>query len=1003
MPCGTGEIEKNQRSGCIKKMESNTVKDLQQNYTNNPWYQCAVRTAVVCGIFSLIVLVLFVVNYIQWRVIDASWEVQSLELKKQFGQNPDDQQLLSKIRQLDLQFRQHRIRRLDFSRKGGYLLLGSVVIMLIAIKSADTFKKKLPSPQASSGKDSELLRQEKFARWAVVSGLVIIGLSALFLEMSLDVDFGETEGAISTSYPSFEEFSRNWPSFCGPQGLGIADFNDIPDKWNGKSGEGIIWKTKVPLHGNNSPIAWEDRIFLSGGDPNGLKVFCYDAVSGSLLWTGDVPSPHLKNQEEPFEAYEGTGFASSTLVTDGRRVYAIFVTGDIGSFDFNGKNIWTKSLGIPDSAYGYAASLAMYRNLVLIQLDQGGPEDGISKMIALDGLTGQTVWETKRPVPNSWASPIVTKIGEQFRLITCADPWVIAYDPADGTELWRVNCLYGDVAPSPIYANGLVFAIEPDQKLVAIRADGQGDITKTHIAWVNDEWGPSICSPVSNGEFIFMLESAGLLGCYKNSDGTKLYEQDLRESFMASPSLVGDKLYLLTDEGVMFIIQAGPEYKELTKCELGEKCHASPAFADGRIYIRGLDNLYCIENMGTSASYPSFEEFSRNWPAFRGPQGLGIVTDANTPDSWDGKSGDGILWKTEIPLHGNNSPVVWENRIFLSGGDPNGLKVFCYDTISGKLLWTGDVPSPHLKNQDEPFEVMEDTGFAASTLVTDGRRVYAIFVTGDIGAFDFNGKNVWTKSFGIPDSSYGYASSLAMYRNLVLIQLDQGGPDDGISKMIALDGLTGQTVWETKRPVPNSWASPIVTKIDEQFQLVTCADPWVIGYDPSNGTELWRVNCLYGDVAPSPIYANGLIFAIEPDAKVVAIRAGGQGDVTKTHIAWENDEWGPSICSPVNDGQYLYMLATEGLLGCFKNSDGTKLYEHDLREAFLASPSLVNDKLYLLTDEGVMFIIQAGPEYKELKRCELGEKCFASPAFVDGRIYIRGLKNLYCIVGNASK
>jgi len=593
---GTGEIEKNQGSGSIKNMESITDKTLQQDYTTSPWYQCAVRTAVVCGVFSLIVLFFFVINYIQWRVTDANWEIQSLDLKKEFSQNPDNQQLLSKIRQLDLKFRQERIRRLDFSKKGGYLLLGGVVIMLIAVKIADTYNKKLPYPQASGDKDSEQIRQSMFARWAVVSGLAVIGFGALFLAMSLDVDFGPADGAITTSYPSFEEFSRNWPAFRGPEGLGIAADANVPDNWDAKSGKGILWKTKVPLPGNNSPVVWGDRVFLTGGDEKELKVFCFDAVSGKIIWTGQVDSPHLKNEEEPYEIVEGTGIASPTVVTDGRRVYAIFATGDIAAFDFNGKNIWTKSLGIPDSAYGYASSLAMYRNMVLIQLDQGGPEDGVSKMIALDGLTGQTVWETKRPVPNSWSSPVVTKIGEQFQLLTCADPWVIAYDPADGTELWRVNCLYGDVAPSPIYANGLVFVIEPDAKLVAIRADGKGDVTKTHIAWENDEWGPSICSPVSNGEMIFMLASEGLIAGYKNSDGTKLYEHDLRENFLASPTLVNDKLYLLTEKGVMFIVQAGPEYNELKKCELGEKCFASPAFVNGRIYIRALENIYCIGN-----------------------------------------------------------------------------------------------------------------------------------------------------------------------------------------------------------------------------------------------------------------------------------------------------------------------------------------------------------------------------------------------------------------------
>jgi len=576
-------------------MESNTDNTSQNNGAISPWYQSAVRTAIVCAVFSIIVLTFFVINYIQFRIIDADWEIQSLNLKKEFGQNLDDEQLLSKIRQLDLEFRQRRIRRLDFSRKGGYLLLGSVVIMLIAIKSADTFKKKLPAPQASGNRDNEQLLQAKFSRWAVAAGLAVLGSGALILAMGTDIDFGGTKGA-STSYPSFEQVSQNWPSFRGPEGLGIVTFANIPDSWNGESGEGILWKTEIPLEGLNSPVVWEDRVFLSGGDPNELKVFCFDADSGKLLWTGEVESPHLKNEEEPFEVYEGTGFAAPTVVTDGSRVYAIFATGDIGAFDFNGRNVWTKSLGILDSSYSYASSLAMYRNMVLIQFDQGGPEDGISRMIALDGLTGQTVWERKRPVPNSWSSPIVAKIGDQFQLIACGDPWVIAYDPAKGTELWQVNCLYGDVAPSAIYANGLVFAIEPDYKLIAIRPDGHGDVTETHIAWVNDEWGPNICSPVSNGELIFLLSSEGLLGCFKTSDGTKLWEQDLRENFMASPSLVGDKLYLLTEDGVMLIIQAGPEYKELTKCELSEKCDASPAFVDGRIYIRGLENLYCIGN-----------------------------------------------------------------------------------------------------------------------------------------------------------------------------------------------------------------------------------------------------------------------------------------------------------------------------------------------------------------------------------------------------------------------
>ncbi len=563
------------------------------SFNSKEWYRSTITTAIVCAVFALIVLVFFVTNYIRGRIIDAKWEIQSENLKMELREHPEDQELLLRIRQLDLEFRQHRIRRLDFSRKGSYLLFGSVVIFLIALKFADTFKKKMPAPQILNDKGDEQLRQATRARWAVTAGLAVLGSGALILAISTDIDFIETGEAV-TSYPSLEQIKENWPSFRGPGGLGISAYTNIPTDWNGKTGDGIVWKTKIPLLGNNSPVVWGDRVFLSGGNENKLQVFCFDAFSGRLLWTGDVTRAPLKSDEEPFEVMEDTGFAAPTLVTDGRRVYAIFATGDIGCFDFDGKSIWTRSLGIPDSSYGYASSLAIYRNLVLIQYDQGGPEDGKSRLIGLDGFSGQTVWETKRPVPNSWSSPIVTEIGNQVQLLTCGDPWVIAYDPAMRTELWRAKCLSGDIAPSLIYANGLVFALEPYSKLVAIRPDGRGDVTETHIAWSVEEGAPDICSPVSNGELIFLLATDGLLSCCKVADGKRLWEQDLRENFWASPSLVGDMLYLLTEKGVMLIVQAGPEYKELTRCELGEECRASPAFADGRIYIRGLENLYCI-------------------------------------------------------------------------------------------------------------------------------------------------------------------------------------------------------------------------------------------------------------------------------------------------------------------------------------------------------------------------------------------------------------------------
>jgi len=171
---------------------------------------------------------------------------------------------------------------------------------------------------------------------------------------------------------------------------------------------------------------------------------------------------------------------------------------------------------------------------------------------------------------------------------------VIAYNPLDGAEIWRAECLGGEIAPSPIFAGGYVLAIEPYGKLVAIRPDGHGNITKTHIAWTAEFGAPDICSPVSNERFVFALTSDGTLSCFNVSDGTPLWQKQLRGDFKASPSIAGDRLYILGENGDTYILEIGPEYRQIAKCSLGERTYASPAFADGRIYIRGIEHLYCI-------------------------------------------------------------------------------------------------------------------------------------------------------------------------------------------------------------------------------------------------------------------------------------------------------------------------------------------------------------------------------------------------------------------------
>jgi len=573
-------------------MKSDADNKAQNVEVTSPWYNSAVATAVIAAVFSVIILTFVVLNYVQTSVVLPKQEEQLEALKVEIRSQPDNEQLLSRIRQFDLAIRRTRIRRRDLARKGSFLLLGSVIVLLIGAKWASALIKKLPAPKSQPGNRDEQVKGATRARWAITAVSVVLVTLILFLVMSPQVDFGGA-GAQVTSYPSMEEIAKNWPRFRGPGGLGISPYTNVPTKWDGKTGEGILWKSEVPLPGHNSPVVWENRVFCSGADPNMRQVYCFDAISGALLWRVDVPTLP-QGSVGPIELGEDVSYAAPTVVTDGRYVCAIFPTGDVGCFGFDGKRIWVRSLGMPDNAYGYASSLGMYRNLLLIQYDQGAEDDEKSKLIALNTLSGDTVWQTKRPVGNSWTSPIVAKIGGQYQVITCGAPWVIAYDPTDGEEIWRAECMAGELAPSPIYAGGKVFVIEPYTKLVAIRPDGRGDVTKTHIAWSVEEGGPDICSPVSNGELIFLLETGGFLTCRNVADGAKLWEHDLMADFLASPSLVGDRLYLLSQEGVMFIVEVGTECKELARCELGEQCNASPAFADGRIYVRGLTNLYCI-------------------------------------------------------------------------------------------------------------------------------------------------------------------------------------------------------------------------------------------------------------------------------------------------------------------------------------------------------------------------------------------------------------------------
>ncbi|MFW6438287.1 MAG: PQQ-binding-like beta-propeller repeat protein, partial [Armatimonadota bacterium] len=285
--------------------------------------------------------------------------------------------------------------------------------------------------------------------------------------------------------------------------------------------------------------------------------------------------------------------------------------------------LWTRATGPLESMYGHAASLTTYEDMLIVLLDQGEADDELSAIMALDVEDGSRMWETARETPNSWSSPIVIEHGGEPQIITAASPWVIAYNPEDGKEIWRADVLFGDVGPSPIYAGGYVIACNDGTDLVAIRPDGEGDVTETHVAWSTPGAMPDTASPVSDGTHVYVVASYGMMGCYRLTDGEQIWEEELPEgSYYSSPTIAGDHIWLMNRDGVMHLFATGSEFEHLGSIAMDEPVDATPAFVDGSVFIRGEKKLYRIGEPGPAPAperQPEAEEDSEEAPAESSP------------------------------------------------------------------------------------------------------------------------------------------------------------------------------------------------------------------------------------------------------------------------------------------------------------------------------------------------------------------------------------------------
>lgn len=594
------------------------------------WARVAVQTAAVAGALVLLGTVLLAWDYSQRLAKDPLNSDEFKSLKAELAAQPQSEDLKTEVRDLDRVLRSQYFAQRRFTSAGTWILLGGMAVALIALRAAAALRRTLPQPEPHAAPVDREVRTMREARWASAATGAVLAIGGLALALNIgtvvpdaDAQPQPSEAAVGTpgstdiakaatptepqpeankansspqpgSPPSGDEFAKAWPQFRGPTGIGVSTHTSVPTTWDGPSGKNVLWKIPVPMEGNSSPVVWKNRIFLTGATNAARKVFCFDTADGKLLWQKDMPATPSSAAKPP-EIMGDTGFASSTPATDGQRVYAMYAIGDLAAFDFDGKQVWVRSLGIPKNAYGHATSLGLFRNLLLVQFDQASAKEGKSKLMALDGATGKTVWETPRPVPNSWCTPIVVEWKGQEQIIAGGDPWVIAYHPADGKEIWRVKCLGHDVAASPVFADGVVYVANDNAKATAIRIDGRGDVSASHTLWIAEDGLPDTASPLATPQYVLLLTSSGMLTGYDAKSGKKLWEKEFESGFKASPTLVDKNVYLIGDEGKAWVVEPTPaECKNVAEANLGEPCAATPAFQDGRIYLRGKQNLYCV-------------------------------------------------------------------------------------------------------------------------------------------------------------------------------------------------------------------------------------------------------------------------------------------------------------------------------------------------------------------------------------------------------------------------
>jgi outer membrane protein assembly factor BamB len=395
--------------------------------------------------------------------------------------------------------------------------------------------------------------------------------------------------------------AENWPGFRGPGRQGISGETKVPISWSAT--DNIAWKTAIEGRGWSSPIVFGDRVFVTTATEEGqsYRLICLDRKTGAILWNNEIL------RQKAAAGHANNTFATATPVTDGTAVFVLAADGTLAAVSFEGKVLWKYQEFEYFSEHGLGMSPILYNDMLIVALDHTNPgsnnKPGLydpwdkAVILALDKQSGQVRWKGKRGMSRvGYAVPGVLKVGDADQLISPAGDVVQGFDLKSGQLIWTATNPGYSTVPSVVIGEGLVFACSGfvDGVLRAVRPDGKGDVTQTHIAWETKDDVPRIPSLLYVRPNLYSLSETGVLRCLEAATGKDVWRQRIGGKFSASPVWADGKLYLLSESGKTIVAEAAPQYKLLAQNELNEKCCASPAISQGNLFIRSEKALYCI-------------------------------------------------------------------------------------------------------------------------------------------------------------------------------------------------------------------------------------------------------------------------------------------------------------------------------------------------------------------------------------------------------------------------